>query len=186
MRKILAHEMVTIDGYFAGLAGELDWFVWDDALRDVSVRLLKSIDLILFGRVTYEMMAAYWPTATNEDPAITRAMNTLPKIVFSHSLGRADWNNTRIMPSVVPGNIRWLKEQTGKDIVIYGSGKLVSSLAREGLIDEYRLVVNPVILGRGKSLFTGIEQKLDLKLLGADTLGSGNVLLRYEPAGPVR
>ncbi len=186
MRRIIAHEMVTVDGYFAGLAGELDWFVWDDALREVSVRLLRSIDTILFGRVTYEMMAAYWPTATNEDPEIAEAMNRLAKIVFSRTLKQADWNNTRVVPSLVPGDIRWLKGQPGKDMAIYGSGKLVSSLARDGLIDEYRLIVNPVILGMGKSLFTGLEQKLPLKLLDAEPLGSGNVLLRYEPAGQDR
>lgn len=154
MRKILAHEMVTIDGYFAGPSGDLDWFVWDDVLRDVSIELLKRVDTLLFGRVTYEMMAGYWPTAPEEDPAIKEAMNNLPKIVFSRTLKKADWNNTRLTRELVPDEIRKMKQQPGRDMVIYGSGSLVSSLARQGLIDEYSLVVNPVVLGAGKPLFT--------------------------------
>jgi dihydrofolate reductase len=184
MRRILAQEMVTVDGYFAGPNGELDWFVWDDVLRDLSIGMLNNVDTILFGRVTYEMMAAYWPTTANDDPAITKAMNSLPKIVFSRSLQRADWNNTRLVPEVVPAEITRMKQQPGKDMIIYGSGSLVSSLARYGLIDEYRLIVNPVVIGAGKPLFTGLTGKLNLKLLDAGTLGSGNVLLRYQPAGP--
>lgn len=183
MRKILAQEMVTVDGYFAGPNGELDWFVWDDVLKDLSMGTLKSIDTILFGRVTYEMMAAYWPAATDDDPAITRAMNSLPKVVFSRTLERADWNNTRVVKEVVPEEIRRMKEQPGRDMVIYGSGRLVSALAGNGLIDEYRLIVNPVILGAGKSLFTGIPDRLNLRLMDTKALGSGNVLLRYQPAG---
>lgn len=184
MRKILAQEMVTVDGYFAGPRGELDWFVWDDVLRDLSVGLLKSVDTLLFGRVTYEMMAAYWPTATGEDPAITNAMNSLPKIVFSRSLKKAEWNNTLLVKEIFPEQIIHMKEQPGRDMVIYGSGSLVSALAHHGLIDQYRLIVNPVVLGAGKPLFTGFENRLNLRLLDAETLGSGNVLLRYEPAGP--
>lgn len=183
MRKILAHEMVTIDGYFAGPNGELDWFVWDDVLKDVSIELLKSVDTILFGRVTYDMMAGYWPTAPEEDPAIKEAMNSLPKIVFSRTLKNAGWNNTRLVPEIDPGEIRRMKQQPGRNMVIYGSGTLVSALARQGLIDEYRLIVNPVVIGAGKSLFTGITDRLNLRLLDTEALGSGNVLLRYQSAG---
>jgi dihydrofolate reductase len=182
MRKIIAQEMVSVDGYFAGPNGELDWFVWDDVLRDLSISTLDSVDTLLFGRVTYEMMAGYWPTATDEDPAIKTAMNTLPKIVFSRSLQSAGWSNTRLARELIPEEIVKLKQQHGKDIAIYGSGSLVSALALHGLVDEYRLIVNPVVLGRGKPLFRDVTKKQYLKLLKATSLGSGNVLLRYKPS----
>ncbi len=181
MRKIIAQEMVTVDGYFAGPNGELDWFVWDDVLKNLSRDMLKSVDTLLFGRVTYDMMAAYWPTVSDEDPVIQKAMNGLPKIVFSRSLEKAEWNNTRLVREVIPEEILKMKEQPGKDMVIYGSGSLVSEFARHGLIDEYRLIVNPVVLGSGKPLFRGFKDHLKLNLLDARTLGSGNVLLRYQP-----
>lgn len=182
MRRIIAQEMVTIDGYFAGPEGELDWFVWDEVMRDVSREMLTRVDTILFGRVTYEMMAAYWPTAADEDPAIAKAMNSLPKIVFSQSLKTADWHNTRIIREIVPAEILGMKQEKGKDLVIYGSGRLVSSLAAQNLIDEYRLIVNPVVLGRGRTLFAGLRERIPMKLQDTEVLGSGNVLLRYYPA----
>jgi dihydrofolate reductase len=181
MRKIIAQEMVSLDGFFTGPNGEIDWFIWDNALRDLSLGTLGSVDTLLFGRTTYELMASYWPTATAEDPEIARSMNALPKIVFSQSLKKADWNNTRVVNRIDPDEIAKMKQQPGKDMVIYGSGIIVSALTRLGLIDEYRLIVNPVILGNGKPLFKGLNEKLSLKLLEARALGSGNVLLRYEP-----
>ncbi len=182
MKKIIAHEMVSVDGFFAGPNGELDWFVWDDILKNLAIDMLKSVDTLLFGRVTYDMMAAYWPTASDEDPVIQKAMNGLPKIVFSRSLEKAEWNNTRLIREVIPEEIMKMKEQPGKGMVIYGSGSLVSEFATRGLIDEYRLIVNPVVLGSGKPLFRGFKDRLKLNLLDARTLGSGNVLLRYQPA----
>jgi dihydrofolate reductase len=182
LRKIIAQEMISVDGFFAGPNGELDWFVWDDVLRDMSIRVLGSVDTLLFGRVTYEMMAGYWPTATEEDPVIAKGMNALPKIVFSRSLKSVDWNNSRLVREIIPEEIVKLKQQPGKDMVIYGSGSLVSAFTHMGLIDEYRLIVNPVVLGSGKPLFKGLKDKLNFQLLKATTLGSGNVLLSYQPA----
>ncbi len=173
--------MVSLDGFFAGPKGEIDWFVWDDTLKDMSISTLGRVDTLLFGRVTYEMMASYWPTAKEDDPVIVKAMNALPKIVFSSSLQKADWNNTRLVSAINREEIVKMKQQPGKDIVIYGSGSIVSTFAHAGLIDEYLLIVNPVVLGRGKPLFTGFTHTLNLRLLKATTLGSGNVLLRYEP-----
>ncbi|HEX3002251.1 MAG TPA: dihydrofolate reductase family protein, partial [Methanoregula sp.] len=150
MRAIIAQEMVSLDGFFAGPKGEIDWFVWDDSLKDVSISILGRVDTLLFGRTTYEMMAGYWPTATADDPLITRSMNALRKIVFSATLKKADWNNTRIVNRIDPEEIARMKEQPGRDMVLFGSGIIVSTLTRLGLIDEYRLIVNPVILGTGK------------------------------------
>ena len=174
--------MVSLDGFFAGPNGELDWFVWDNVLKDLSISTLAMVDALLFGRVTYEMMAGYWPTATEEDPIIARRMNALPKIVFSKSLKSVTWNNSRLVREIIPEEIVKLKLQPGKDMVIYGSGSLVSGFTHLGLIDEYRLIVNPVVLGRGKPLFKGFQDKLNLQLLKATTLGSGNVLLSYQPS----
>ena len=173
--------MVSLDGFFAGPNGELDWFVWDEVLKDYSISTLSVVDTLLFGRVTYELMAGYWPSATEEDPVIAKGMNTLQKIVFSRSLKRADWNNSRLVREVIPEEIMQLKQQSGKDMVIYGSGTLVSAFANLGLIDEYRFIVNPVVLGSGKQLFKGFKDRFNLKLLEARTLGSENVLLSYQP-----
>jgi dihydrofolate reductase len=181
LRKIIAQEMVSLDGFFAGPNGELDWFVWDEVLKDYSISTLSVVDTLLFGRVTYELMAGYWPSATEEDPVITKGMNSLQKIVFSKSLKSADWNNSRLVREVIPEEIMQLKQQSGKDMVIYGSGTLVSAFANLGLIDEYRFIVNPVVLGSGKPLFKGFKDRFNLKLLEARTLGSENVLLSYQP-----
>jgi dihydrofolate reductase len=182
MRKIIASEMVSLDGFFAGPEGEIDWFVWNDELREYSLGLLGTVDTLLFGRLTYQLMAGYWPDATEEDPAIKRGMNTLQKIVFSKSLKTADWNNSRLVREIVPDEILKMKQQPGKDMVIYGSGSIVSAFTRLGLIDEYRIIVNPVILGRGKPLFREIGDRLKLKLVRSTTFGSGVVVLTYHPA----
>jgi len=183
MRKIIVSNYVTLDGFFAGPDGELDWFVWDDQMAQYSRDLLGSIDAMLFGRVTYELMAGYWPAATAaaEDPIITDAMNNSPKIVFSRTLAKADWNNTRLVKEIDRDQILKMKQQPGKDMVIFGSGSIVSAFARLGLIDDYRLLVNPVILGRGKPLFKDIAERINLKLLETRMFDSGVALLRYHP-----
>jgi len=183
MRKIIVSNYVTLDGFFAGPDGEIDWFVWDDQMAQYSKDLLGSIDAILFGRVTYELMAGYWPAATAaaEDPIITDAMNNSPKIVFSRTLAKADWNNTRLVKEIDRDQILKMKQQPGKDMVIFGSGSIVSAFARLGLIDDYRLLVNPVILGRGKPLFKDIADRINLKLLETRMFDSGAALLHYQP-----
>jgi dihydrofolate reductase len=185
MRKIIVSNYVTLDGFFAGPNGEIDWFVWDEETAEYSKGLLSSIDTILFGRVTYELMAGYWPTASPpaEDPVIIDAMNNLPKIVFSRTLEKADWKNSRLVKGITAEEILILKQQHGKDMVIYGSGSIVSTLAQLGLIDEYRLFVNPVVLGSGKPLFKDTKDKLTLKLLKTKKFHCGVVLLHHLPAG---
>lgn len=184
MRKIIVSNYITIDGFFAGLNGELDWFVWDDEMAKFSIDQLKTMDAILLGRVTYQLFAGYWPTpaAFKENPIIAPMMNDLPKIVFSNTLDRVEWNNSRLVRENIAEEVSKLKQQPGKDMVIFGSGSIVSALTRLGLIDVYRLIVNPVILGRGKPLFKGLDDMLKLRLLSAKALGSGNVILEYEQA----
>lgn len=183
MRKIIASNYVTVDGYFAGPNGELDWFVWDDEMAKFSTDQLKTVDTILLGRVTYQLFADYWPTPTayKENPIIAPMMNDLQKIVFSRTLDSAEWNNSLVVKENVTEEISRLKQQPGKDMVIFGSGIIVSEFARLGLIDLYRLIVNPVVLGKGKPLFKNMDNKLKLKLLNAKAQSSGNVILEYEP-----
>ena len=186
MRKIIVSNLITLDGFFEGSDQELDWFVVEDEFFDYVKELFKSVDTILYGRVTFLQMAGYWPTpAANEnDPVITDGMNSLQKIVFSSTLTDRDvaasgWSNSKLVNKNITEAVRKMKQQAGKDMVIFGSGKLVNSFAEEGLIDEYRLILNPVILGKGNPLFKAGSERKDLKLLGTKTLGSGVVILIY-------
>jgi dihydrofolate reductase len=184
MRKVIVSEMVSLDGYFARPDGGLDWHVVDDEFNAFARKQLDEMDTLLFGRVTYEGMASYWPTeaAVTDDTEIAAAMNRLPKVIFSHTLKTVDWSNSRLARDDLAEEITRLKVQPGKDMVIFGSGEIVSALARLDLIDEYRLFVCPVVLGSGKSLFAGLSDTLNLKLLKAQPFASGVVLLYYQPA----
>jgi dihydrofolate reductase len=181
MRKVIVSNYVSLDGFIEGPNREIDWFVWDEEMAKYAIDLLDSMDTILFGRVTYELMASYWPTATNQDPIITDAMNNLPKIVFSKTLEKAEWKNSRLVREVIPGEILRMKQQPGKNMVIFGSASIVSTFTQLGLIDEYRLIVNPVVLGSGKPLFKDIKERINLKLLKTKTFNCGNVILYYQP-----
>lgn len=183
MRKLLFQMMVTLDGFFEGPNRGIDWHNVDDEFNEYAMDLLNNVDALLFGRVTYELMASYWPTASAvaNDPIVAGKMNNLPKIVFSHTLERVEWNNTRLVKKNTADEISKLKRQPGKDLAIFGSSDLAVTLIPVDLIDEYRIIVNPVVLGNGKPLFKGIRSTLELKLLKTRTFRSGNVLLCYEP-----
>jgi dihydrofolate reductase len=139
--------------------------------------------MLVFGRITYEMMAAFWPTpmAAESMPVVARKMNTSPKVVFSRTLDQAAWNNTRLVKDDMTGEIRRMKQADGEGMVILGSGSIISQLAQEGLIDEYQLVVDPVVIGGGRSMFEGLKEMLPLKLKMTRSFANGNVLLCYEP-----
>jgi len=181
MRKIIAQTVVSLDGYFEGPNQSIDWHGIDDDYRRYAAELLRSVDAILFGRVTYQLMEKYWPTteAISRDPLIANLMNQLQKYVFSNSLERADWHNTSLVKGDPIEAIRNLKQQNGKDMVILGRGTVVADLTRYGLIEEYQLMVNPVLLGQGSSLFKGLQDRVDLKLERSNVFPSGNVLLCY-------
>jgi dihydrofolate reductase len=183
MRKLIADMMMSLDGYFEGPNRDIDWFVWDKDMERYSVDQLKEVDAILLGRVAYELFAKYWPTpaAVAQNPAITSAMNALPKIVFSRTLKKVSWNNSRLVKERVAEEISKLKSQAGKNMVMYGGAGLLASLSRLGLIDEFRFRVNPIILGSGRPLFQDVRARLNLKLLKTETLGSGVVTLFYRP-----
>ena len=173
----------TLDGYFEGPKREIDWHNVDEEFNEFAIDFLNSVDTLLFGRVTYELMAGYWtlPDAMTNDPIVAGKMNSLNKIVASRTLKSVEWNNTRLVNDNIADEIATLKRQTGKDIALLGSSDLALTLIEHGLIDEYRIFVNPIILGEGKPLFTGINQKLKLKLIKTKTFSSGNVLLYYQP-----
>ena len=183
MRKIIAFLVATVDGYYEGPNQEFDWPVVDDEFNEFGLQQLDEVDTLLFGRVTYEGMASYWPTpaAQDDDPKVASRMNSIAKIVVSRTLDKADWNNTRLVTDDVAGELTRLKQQPGKDIAIFGSSALTVSLLRLGLVDELRIMFHPVILGDGRSLFRTADERISLKLLKTRTFDSGNVLLCYQP-----
>jgi len=181
MRKLAMFNSVTLDGYFTGRNGDLSWAKGheDAEWNAFTAENAKGGGVLVFGRVTYEMMASYWPTPAALKPAPIGAerMNNLPKIVFSRTLDKATWNNTKVVKGDPAAEMRKMKKESGEDMVIMGSGSIVSRLAQEGLIDEYQIVVNPVVLGAGRTMFEGVKAKLALTKTRA--FGNGNVLLCY-------
>lgn len=184
MRRIFLFMMISLDGYYEGPKGDLSWHNVDEEFNEFAIQQTSEVDALLFGRKTYEVMASYWPTeaAIKDDPEVSSLMNSLPKIVISKTLESVDWNNTRLVKENVGEEITKLKQQPGREIAIFGSSDLAVSLAQMDLIDEYRIMVCPVILGEGKPLFKGVLNKLDLRLVKSRTFLSGNVLLYYQPA----
>ena len=182
MRKIFSFLMATVDGYYEGPNQEFDFWNLDEEFDEFSVEQLDEVDMLLFGRVTYEGMAAYWPTpaAEEDDPRVAARMNSLSKVVVSRTLDKAEWANTRLIKSA--DELATLKQQHGKDIAIFGSSDLTVRLLQTGLVDELRIMVNPVVLGAGKSLFRTADQRFSLKLVKSRPFKSGNVLLYYQPA----
>lgn len=153
MRKVILSNAVTLDGFFEGPNKELDWQIVDEENKKYAIDLLSNVDALLFGRVTYQLMADYWPAAAT-NPSISKSeleiadkMNNLPKIVFSKTLQEVKWNNSRLVKENSAEEISKMKQQSGKDMAIFGSGSIVSTFMQHGLIDEYRIIVNPVVLG---------------------------------------
>jgi dihydrofolate reductase len=184
MQDLAAFTHISLDGYFAGPGGDIGWAHRDDAeSRAFAAENAGGGGELLFGRITYEMMASYWrtPMASANDPVVARAMNDLPKVVFSRTLDKASWSNTRLVKGDLVTEVRKLKQQPGRGMVILGSGSIVARLAGAGLIDEYQIMITPVVLGAGRTLFAGIGRQLDLKLTRTRTFGNGNVVLCYEP-----
>jgi dihydrofolate reductase len=183
MRKVFLFNMTTLDGFFEGPNQDISWHNVDEEFNDFAIEQLNEIGTLLFGRVTYEGMASYWPTesAIKSDPEVAGLMNSIPKIVFSRTLDKAEWNNTKLVKGNTAEEVLKLKQQPGKDIAIFGSSDLAVTLVEQGVIDEYRIIVNPVFLGGGTPLLKGIRDKLNLKLLKTRTFKSGNVLLYYVP-----
>lgn len=189
MARLVVYNSVSLDGYFTGYGGDLSWAYegsddpeWNAFVSANAQGGMQGGGRLLFGRITYEMMASYWPTnaAIEAQPAVAEGMNAMPKIVFSRTLKKASWSNTRLMNGNLTAEVASLKNEPG-DLVVFGSGILVSQLASEGLIDEYQLVVNPIVLGKGRTMFETIKASIPLKLLRSRTFANGKAFLSYEP-----
>ena len=196
-RKIVVFDRFSADGYFSAADGALDWAVPDADLDRGAAGKLGDSDTMLFGRRTYDMFESFWPhvlkdPATAPDPhnpgrhtpemrSLAEWINAAKKIVFSTTRGEVSWTNSELRRDIVPREIEALKAQPRKTIMLFGSGSVVSRLSELGLIDEYQLVVCPVLLGGGRSLVSGMAGRVSLELLEARPFPSGNVMLRFAP-----
>jgi dihydrofolate reductase len=187
VRRLTAFENVSLDGYFVDAEGDMSWAhdVPQDAEFDAFVAGNASGDgALLFGRVTYEMMAGYWTTAMAADaaPAVAAGMNRMQKFVVSRSLKAAAWHNTTLIGGDLVPAIRELKRSSGPDLAILGSGSIVAQLADASLIDEVQLVIVPIALGRGRTLFEGVSRPLAFERTGSRAFGNGKVVLSFRPS----
>lgn len=173
----------------AGVHGELDWHfpLWNEEMSQYAYEQLSTMDTILLGRVSYQAMAGYWPyaterpTVTEEDMVFADMMNSYTKIVFSRTLAETTWNNSKLIKGNIRQELLHLKQQPGKNMILYGSGSIVHTLMHLGLIDEYRLWIHPVLLQQGIPLFKDTQQTISLRLLTTRTFRTGVVLLQYRP-----
>jgi dihydrofolate reductase len=185
MRRLIVFNHVSLDGFFVDKKGDMSWAHQRDAeWNEFVAGNAKGGGVLVFGRVTYEMMASYWPTpmAAQNSPGVAEHMNNLEKIVFSRTLDKATWKNTKLVKGELAAEMKKLKQETGKDMVIMGSGTLVSQFAAAGLIDEFQIVLAPIVLGSGRTLFEGVKEKIKLNLESSRTFKNGNVFLCYRPA----
>jgi dihydrofolate reductase len=174
---------MTLDGFFEGPDHDINWHNVDKEFDEFSIAQLETAGMLLFGRVTYELMAGYWPSEAGlkDDPVVANWMNSLPKVVFSRTLNKAVWNNTRLVKTDIAGEIAKLKQQPGKDLFLFGSADLATTLIKLGLIDEYRILLNPIVLGKGSPLFKGVEKPFKLSLIKTRAFQNGNIMLYYQP-----
>lgn len=195
MRRIVMFNRVSADGYFASANGNLDWTVPDEAIDSAGAAAMPNFDTMLFGRRTYDAFEGFWPHAeqgqhTAEDPhsegrrsktllTMARWINQTQKWLFSSSKKQVTWQNSRLFPRLDPAELSALKRAPGKDMIVFGSGSLVSQLTEHGLIDEYQFIVGPVLLGDGRAPIAKVTERVPLELLEAKPYPSGNVMLRY-------
>lgn len=187
MRRLIVFNSVTLDGYFTDANGDMSWAYnprkdeeWDAFVNGNA----SGGGTLVFGRKTYELMASYWPTeaAAKNLPVVAEGMNRSQKVVFSRTVDKSTWQNTRLVKSNLVEEVRKMKQESGAGMAILGSGSIVAQLAPEGLIDEYQIVMVPVALGKGRTMFEGIGNKISLKQTKARAFKNGNVLLCYETA----
>ena len=183
MPKLISFTFITLNGYYKGPNNDINWHRHGAEEGETAEEGAQSGSRLLFGRVTYEMMASYWPTpmASQHMPVVAEGMNRAEKIVFSRTLDQADWHNTRVVKDNMIEEIRKMKEQPRPDMTLLGSGSILSQLAEHGLIDEFQIMLDPVALGSGTPIFHNIRQKLDLKLINSKINKSGVILLTYAP-----
>lgn len=186
MQKLIVFNHVSLDGYFVDANGDMSWAKADPNDAEWNAFVAENASgggTLVFGRVTYDMMASFWPTsrAIEMMPVVAERMNNLSKVVFSRTMDQAAWHNTKLVKGDIAAQARRMKQTPGAGMVILGSGSIVAQLAQEGLIDEYQIVVNPIVIGNGKTMFTGVNPKMNLKLTNSRTFSNGKVLLCYVP-----
>lgn len=184
MRKLIMWNVMTLDGYFEG---QKNWdlsfheTVWGPDLQKLSLEQLRSADYLIFGRVTYEGMAAHWKTAKGENNEIARLMNSLPKLVFSNTLNEVDWNNATLIKGKASEEISRLKAEGGKNMYLFGSADLATTFIDDDLFDEYRIAIAPILLGSGRPLFKQGISSRNLSLVSAQPISPGGVVLKFTP-----
>lgn len=181
MRTLTLYNFLTLNGFYKDPFGDTNWHKQGNEESKYSEESIARDNILLFGRKTYEMMNSFWPTpmAYQSFPVVAEGMNKAEKIVFSRSMDSADWNNTIVIRDNIVEKVRELKETPGKDLTILGSGSIASQFAEEGLIDRFEIMIDPVLLGAGTSLVSGIKEPLNLKLINSRVFPSGVVLLEY-------
>ena len=189
MRKLIVTEFYSLDGLMSDPQDQMDWVTtnFSEDMGKYVDDVYANADTLFLGEVTYKIMATYWPTAdTNPeafqgDPEGARTMNSIRKVVFSKNLKDLAWSNSALKTEIVPEEIKKMKQEPGKNMLVAGSASIVQQLTNFGLVDEYHLLVHPVILGNGKPLFKDIRERHNLKLISTEVFKNGVVLLRYEP-----
>ena len=186
MGKVSVFNQISLDGYFTDAKGDMSWAHEggdDPEWREFVAGNASSGDgTLVFGRITYQLMAGYWPTAlaAQHAPAVAEGMNRLKKVVFSRTLEEVSWSNTTLIKSDPAAAVRKMKEESGADMVLMGSGSIISLLAEEGLIDAYTFVISPLALGQGRTMFEGVTKRVNMKHTNTRTFKNGKVVVNYE------
>lgn len=184
MGRLSLFNFMSLDGYCQGRDGDIRWAHAGDEGNEYAAEMLEAGDTLVFGRRTYAMMAAFWPTpqAAQMAPRVAEGMARAKKLVFSTTLDKPGWEHTTVIAGDVAGTIAELKH-AGTNMTILGSGSIVAQIVAQGLIDDYQIRVDPVVLGEGISIFKGVSKRLNLRLVSTRAFRNGSVLLRYENAG---
>jgi dihydrofolate reductase len=183
MRKVIFQMSISVDGYVEGPNREIDWHIVDGEFNSYAVETLTATDVLIMGRKTYELMAAFWPTEKGDHLGVTQKMNRTPKLVFSSTLKHVDWQNSRLATGSIADEVARLKQVPGDGLLWVGGSDLAASFLEQGLVDEIRVIVTPILLGAGKAVFGAITKRYPLKLLWTRSFSSGNFVLTYEPTG---
>jgi dihydrofolate reductase len=185
MRKLSSFTFITLNGFYKGLNDQITSHkeISGHEENKYSLDSVKSDNMLLFGRVTYDMMAKWWPSeeAKKQMSEMAEGMNKADKVVFSRSLQHAQWENTKVISGDLVAEVNKLKQEAQKDMTILGSGSVLTQLAEHDLIDEFKIMIDPLVIGAGTTLFKDISKKLDLKLISGKSFKSGAVLVRYQP-----